>query len=177
MSHEISLPFCFWPVLTQWIMAILSKGCKPDTFESHHTLELSLKSIWGLCLNFVECESFFESNSPDVLALCETNLNDSTDPSHFSVTIYPPLIQKGSIAMEFTPRKFCGFLLMFSTGFTSLNVLLLFPLLITFFLFMHDSIPPDTEEVLSINPSPNVFVFGDFNATINLSANVFVFGD
>ena len=34
-------------------------------------------------------------------------------------------------------RKLLRFLLMFSTGFTSLNVLLLFPLLPTFFLFMH----------------------------------------
>ena len=54
---------------------------------------------------------------------------------------------------------------MFSTGFTSLSVLLLFPLLITFFSFVHgfDSISSNIDEVLSINPSANVFVFGDFN--------------
>ena len=34
-------------------------------------------------------------------------------------------------------RKFYRFLLMFSTGFTSLTVLLLFPLSITFFVFVH----------------------------------------
>ena len=44
---------------------------------------------------------------------------------------------------------------MFSTCFTSLSVLLLFPLSITFFVIR--------DEVLSINPSANVFVFGDFN--------------
>ena len=44
--------------LTQWIMAILSKRCKPDNFESHNSLKLSLTNIVGLHLNFVECESF-----------------------------------------------------------------------------------------------------------------------
>ena len=45
---------------------------------------------------------------------------------------------------------------MFPTGFTSLSVLLLFPLLIAFFNFAHDF---RVEEVLSINASANVFVF------------------
>ena len=53
-------------------MTILSKECKPDNFESHKTL--------------------FESNSPDILALCETNLNDSIDSGNFSVKGYLPLI-------------------------------------------------------------------------------------
>ena len=40
-----------------------------------------------------------------------------------------------------------------------------FPLLITFFIFVHGfySISSTIDEVLSINPSANVFVFGDFN--------------
>ena len=48
---------------------------------------------------------------------------------------------------------------MYSTGFTSLSVLLIFPLSVTFF----DSISSNIDEVLSINPSANVFVFEDFN--------------
>ena len=59
-------------------MVILSKACKPDNFESHNSLKLSFTNIWGLRLNFVDCKSFLESNSPDILALCETNLDDST---------------------------------------------------------------------------------------------------
>ena len=39
-------------------MAILSKGCKPDSFESHISLKLSFTNIDGLSSNFVECESF-----------------------------------------------------------------------------------------------------------------------
>ena len=58
-------------------MVILSKACKPDNFESHNSLKL-------------------ESNSPDILALFETNLNDSIDSVNFSVRGYLPLIQKDS---------------------------------------------------------------------------------
>ena len=74
------------------MMAILSKGCKPDNFESHNSVNLSFTNIRGLRSNFVECESFPESNSPDILALCKTNLDGSIDSSNFSVRGYLPLI-------------------------------------------------------------------------------------
>ena len=46
--------------LAQWIMVILSKGCKPgDKVQT---------DMRGLCLNFVECESYLESNTTDTLA-------------------------------------------------------------------------------------------------------------
>ena len=83
--------------LTKWIMAILSKGCKPDNFEPHNSLKLSFTNIWGLRSNFVECESFLESNSPAILSSCETNLDDSTDSGNFSARVYLPLIWKDSI--------------------------------------------------------------------------------
>ena len=67
-------------------MAIFSKGCKPDNFESDNSLKLSFTNIQGLRSNFVECESFLESNYPDILVLCKTNLNDSIDFVSFSVT-------------------------------------------------------------------------------------------
>ena len=38
-------------------MAILSKECKPDNFESHNSLKLSFTNIRGLHLNFNDCES------------------------------------------------------------------------------------------------------------------------
>ena len=60
-------------------MAILIKGCKTDNFESHNSLKLSFMNIRSLCSNFVDCESFLESNSLDILALCEINLDDSID--------------------------------------------------------------------------------------------------
>ena len=77
-------------------MTILSKACKPDNFESQNSLKLSFMNIGGLHLNFVDCESFLESNSPDILALCETNLDESIDSGNFSVRGYLPLIPKDS---------------------------------------------------------------------------------
>ena len=78
-------------------MSILSTGCKPDNFGPHNSLKLSFTNTCGLRSNFVECESFLESNSPHILALCEINLNDSIGSGNFSVTGYLPLIQKDSI--------------------------------------------------------------------------------
>ena len=160
-------------------MAILSKACKTDNFESHNSLKLSFTNIRGLRSNFVDCESFLESNSPDILALCETNLDDSIDSSNFSVRGYLPLIRKDSTTHAWScslckertsfctgliSRKLCRLLVMFSTGFTSLSVLLLFlhqsPSSSLYMVF--DSISSNVDGILSINPSANVFVFGDF---------------
>ena len=82
--------------LTQWILIILSKVCKPDNFESHNSLKLSFTNIRDLGSNFVECEFFLESNSPYILALCETNLEGSNDSDNFSVRGCLPLIWKES---------------------------------------------------------------------------------
>ena len=77
-------------------MTILSKACKPDNFGSHNSVKVSFANIQGLHSNFVDCESFLESNSPDILALCETNLDDSIDSGNFSMRGYLPLIPKDS---------------------------------------------------------------------------------
>ena len=80
-------------------MTILSKACKPDNFESHNSLKLSFTNIRGLRSNFVDCESFLESNSPDILALCETNLDGSIDSGNLPVRDYFPLIRRDSITL------------------------------------------------------------------------------
>ena len=77
-------------------MTILSKACKLDNFESHNSLKLSFANILGLHSNFVDCESFFESNSPDILAMCETNLDDAIASDNFSVGGFLSLIRKDS---------------------------------------------------------------------------------
>ena len=84
----------------QWIMAILSKGCKPDNFKSHNSLKLSFTNIWGLRSNFVECESFLESNTPDFLVLCKTNLDDSIESDSGSEFLCERL-------SSFNPKRFC----------------------------------------------------------------------
>ena len=77
-------------------MAILSKACKPDNFESHNSLKLSFTNIWGLRLNFIDCKPYLGSNSPDILALFETVLDDSVNSGDFSERGYLPLILKDS---------------------------------------------------------------------------------
>ena len=74
----------------------ISKSCKPDNSKSKNSLKLSFMNIRGFCLNFVDCESFLESNCPDILALCETNLDDSIESGNFSVRDYLPFIRKDS---------------------------------------------------------------------------------
>ena len=70
MSHEVTAYLSVFDLfLTQLITVILSKGCKPDHFKSHNSLKLSFTIIRGLCSNFVECESFLESNTHDSLAV------------------------------------------------------------------------------------------------------------
>ena len=53
-------------------------------------------NISALCSNFIDCESLLESNSPDILVLCETNLDDPIGCGNFSVRGYLPLIRKDS---------------------------------------------------------------------------------
>ena len=132
-------------------MAILSKGSKPDDFESHNCLKLSFTNIRGLPSNFVDCESFLESNSPDILALCGkpgwlswfwqflSERLSSFNPKgfYYSYAWSCSLCQgRTSFCTGFISRKLCRFIRMFSTGFTSFSVLLLFPLSITF-AFLH----------------------------------------
>ena len=108
-------------------MAILSKERKPDNFESHNSLKLSFTNIQGLCLNYVGCESFFRSTSPDILAVCETNLDYFTDFGSFSMVrasvssinpkwfcysyawSYSLCEGRNSFCMEFISRKICNF--------------------------------------------------------------------
>ena len=162
-------------------MAILSKACKSDNFESHNSLKFSFMNIRGLPLNFVDCESFLESNSPDILALCDTNLDDSTDSGNFSARDYLPLIRKDSsththgLAVYVKKRlRFARDLSLDNSADSYLCFRLALLHSVSYFFFLYrspssalytdfDSISSNIDEVLSINPSANVFVFGDFN--------------
>ena len=53
MSHELTVYLSVFNLfLTQWVMAILSKGCKPNSFKSQNFLKLSFTNIRGLHSNF-----------------------------------------------------------------------------------------------------------------------------
>ena len=64
-------------------MDLLSQIRKPDHFESHNSRKLSFTKILALDSNFDGCEFFLEANSPGILALCETNLDDSIYSGNF----------------------------------------------------------------------------------------------
>ena len=131
----------------------------------------------------MDCESFLESNSPDILAICETNLDDSIGSGNFSVRDYLPLMRKDSnthmhglaltvygkeglpFARDLSLENSADFYLCFRLD-------LLHSVFYFFFLYrspssslckVFDSISSNIDEVLSINPSANVFVLGDFN--------------
>ena len=162
-------------------MTVLSKACKPDNFESHNSLKPSFMNIWGLRSNFVDCESFLESNSPDIVALCETNLDDSIDSGSFSVRGYLPITWKdsgthmhglGVYVKEGLPFARDLSLENSTDSYLCFRLALLHSVSYLFFLYrsptpalctVFDSISSNIDEVLSINPSANIFVFGDFN--------------
>ena len=161
-------------------MSILSKGCRPNNFEPHNFLQLSFTNIWGLHSNFLECESFFESNSPDILALCETDLDDPGDSGNLSMRNDLPLIWKDSrthmhglavYVKEGLPFARDLSLENSADSYLCFRLALLHSVSYFFFLYrspssalctVFDSISSNIDEILSINPSANVFVFGDF---------------
>ena len=165
-------------------MPILSKACKPDHLELHNSLKLSFMNIWGLHLNFVDCESFLESTSPDILALCELNLDDSIDSGNFSVRGYLPLIWKDSsthmhgLAVYVKERlPFAQDLSLENSADSYICFWLALLHSVSHFIFLYrspssalctifDSISSNIDEVLSINPSVNKFVFGTFTSII-----------
>ena len=158
-------------------MTILSKACKPVKFESRNSLKLSFTNIQGLRSNFVDFESFLESNSPGILALCETKLDDSIDSGNFSVGGYLSLIRKDSSTYMHDLTFYVKERLLFAPDLSLENsadsylhfrLALLHSVLYFFFTFftfamVFDSISSNIDEILSIKPSANVFAFGDFN--------------
>ena len=135
MSRELTVSLSVFNLfLTELIMAISLKGCKSDNFEPHNSLKLSFTNIRGLRSNFVECESFLESNSLDKFGwlkwflefLCEGLSFFKPKGFCYSYTWSYSLCKvRSSFCTGHISRKLCQFLLMFLTGFTPLSVLLL----------------------------------------------------
>ena len=126
----------------------------------------------------VDYESFLESNSPDIFDLCETNLNGSITSSNFSVRGYLLLIWKDSstymdgltvYVKEGLPFKQNLSLENSADSYLCFWLALLHSVSYLFFLYQSPSsmykvfyfVSSNIDEVLSINPSANVFVFRD----------------
>ena len=145
----------------------ISKVCKPDHFEMHNSLKLSFTNIWGLRSNFVDCQSYLESNSPDIIALWETDLDDSIDSGNFSMRGYLPLIQKDSSTHMHSLAVYIKEGLPFAAdSYLCFQLALLHSVSYFFFFYpspssslctVFDSISSNIDEVLSVNPSANFF--------------------
>ena len=125
--------------------------------------------------------TFLQSNSPNILTLCETNLDDSIDSGNFPVRGYFPLIQKDSSIHMHGLAIYVKEGLSFAQNISLENsadsylcfwLALLHSVSYFFFLYqslslslcmVFDSTSSIIYEVLLINPCANVFFFGDFN--------------
>ena len=146
-------------------MAILSKGCKPDNFESHNSLRLSYTNIQALIR---------------LLLILNISLNKTLRTFLLYVRGYLPLIRKESTThmhglavhvKEGLPFARDLSLENSADSYLCLRLALLHSVPYFFFLYQSpslslcmdfDSISSNIDEVLSINPSA-LFVFGDFN--------------
>ena len=178
VSHELTAYFSVWDLfLTQQFLAILSKGCKPGNFELHNSLKLRFTNICNFHLNYVEYESLLESRSPDILALCEKNLDDSIDSGNLTGKVYLPLIQKNFIAVAVYVKEglpFAWGLPLENSDNWYLCLWLALLHLVSYFFFLYrssssslcmvfDSVISSINEVPLTKISGNVFLFGDFN--------------
>ena len=119
--------------------------------------------------------------SQTLLALCETNLGDSIDSGNFSVRVYLPLTRKDSsthmhgltdYVKEGLPFGWDLSLKNSADSYLCFGLVLLHSESYFFFLYWSNSlsfcrffysISTNIDQVLLINPSAKVFVFGDFN--------------
>ena len=180
LSHELTacLFFNLFKLNELWPC---SKACRPDSFEWRNFLKLSFSNIWGLRSNFVDCESFIESNSLESNScspwdkpgwpwfwqfLCERlssfNPKDSSTHMH-GLTVY---VKEGlPFARDFSLENSADSYLYFKLA-------VLHSVSYFFFLYwspslslctVFDSISSNIDELLSINPSAYVFLFREFN--------------
>ena len=129
--------------------------------------------------SFEFCESFLESNSPEILALYGTNLDDLIDCGNIFVRGYLPLIRKDSSTQthglavyikEVLPFPHNSSLENSADSYLCFWLALLLSVSSSFFLcqspssplsMVFDSISSNIDGLLPINPSANVFIFGD----------------
>ena len=129
MSHELTAYFSVFNLfLTQWIMAILSKGSKPDNFEPHKYFRPLFQFCWMWIFPWIKL-SWHSSSMWDKLGwlswfwqfLCEGLSSFNLKSFYYSYAWSCILCERRtSFCTVLISRKLCGFLLMFSTRFTSL---------------------------------------------------------
>ena len=147
-----------------------------------HPINLSYTNVRGLRTNFSSIQSFLHVNSPDLLALCETNLDDSISDREFDVPGYSTLITKH----DHLNRHLHGLGVYIKDGlpcardisheelnspYMCFRMALLHSTTYIFFLYrpqtegssVFTSIANQIDDILINHPSANINVFGDFN--------------
>lgn len=161
-------------------MAIISKP-KPDSTKPPKPLSLSFSNVRGLRSKFDQVESFLSDSSPDIFALCESNLNPSIDSSDFLAHGYLPINRKdspnhmhglGVYVRESLPVSRDFNFEISDQPFMCFRVSLLNSISYLFFLYRSPSsqscsvinaVSDCIDRALISQPSANIFVFGDFN--------------
>ena len=149
--------------------------------SSLKSLDVFFSNIRGLRSNFSSVESFLLQKSPDLLALCETNLKSDICSSDFQVDGYLPLIRKDSashmLGLGVYVRKnvpVCREFRFESLDHSFMCFRLSFLHSITFLFFLYrspssqdcsiiDVVSDSIDHALSLFPTSNICVFGDFN--------------
>ena len=161
-------------------MPIFSKP-KPVSKNTPKPLALTFTNIRGLRTNFSHVESFLTHSSPDILALCETNLNPSIDSGDFVVDGYLPINRKdssyhmhglGIYVRDNLPISRETSLEDSTESFMCFRLSLLHSTSYIFFLYRSpssqccsviDTVSNSIDDALLLHPTANIFVFGDFN--------------
>ena len=117
----------------------------------------------------LDCESFLESNCPDFVAVWETNLDDSTDETILWWVIFPYFRKDSTTHMH----SLAVYVKEENSSDSYLCFWLAFLNSVSYFFYLYgkhsslckvfDFISSNVDEVLSMIPSANLFVFGDFN--------------
>ena len=132
-TQQPTVKFCNL-FLTQWIMAILLKGCKPDNFQPRNSLKLLriFKNLFHFCqiwifpwikLSWHSCSTWDKLEWLNWFwqFLCErlSSFNPKNSITHmYGLAVYV----KEGLPFGLISRKLFRFLLMFFTRFTSLSV-------------------------------------------------------
>lgn len=149
--------------------------------KSPRDLSISFSNIRGLRTNFTQCEAYLSSASPDILALCETNLDESISSSSFFVPGYLPLIRLdsnthmhglGVFVKDSLPIARVPTFEIQGESFMCFRLSLIHTTSYVFFLYRSPSttscsvleaVSNSIDKALSLHPSAKIFVFGDFN--------------
>ena len=128
-------------------MAIFSKGCTQYyNFQSPNSLMLSFTNTWGLLswlwifpwikFSWHSC-SMWEKPGWFWQFHCKGLFSFNLKGFYYSYVVWSCRLfeERTSFCTGLISRKLCGFLLMFSADFTSLSLLLLFPLSIDYLRF------------------------------------------